>query len=156
MWRQQQREFQYFGQDILDLFVKEYKKDDWLFLEKLILEKPWWDTVDFLSSHQFRDYSLLFPEKSKWVVDRWLSSEEIWLQRSCLLYQLWHKENTDLVVLEKCIDKLKNSDEFFIQKSIGWILREYSKTDQQWVEKYIKNTSLKPLSVREASKYLKK
>ncbi len=129
MWDKPQREFQQFGQDVLDWFPKSYKEDDWKFLEELITKKSWWDTVDFLSSHQYRDYSLLYESNSHKIIDRWLDSGNIWLQRSCLLYQLFYRENTNIEILEKSIGKLKESDEFFIQKAIGWILREYSKTN---------------------------
>lgn len=44
--------------------------------------------------------------------------------------------------------RLAGSKEFFIQKAIGWALREYSKTDGNGVQKFIQSNSLAPLSVR--------
>ncbi len=46
------------------------------------------------------------------------------------------------------------SKEFFIQKAIGWALREYSKTNPESVAHFIKTTELAPLSRREGSKYI--
>lgn len=49
-----------------------------------------------------------------------------------------------------------DSSEFFINKAIGWALRDYSKTNPDWVRKFVDEyrEQLAPLSVREASKYI--
>lgn len=44
--------------------------------------------------------------------------------------------------------------EFFINKAIGWALREYSKTNKQWIKQFLDEHELSKLSVREAGKYL--
>ena len=46
--------------------------------------------------------------------------------------------------------------DFFIEKSIGWALRDYSKTDPLWVRDFIQEhkLDLSPLSIREGSKYI--
>ena len=44
----------------------------------------------------------------------------------------------------------------FINKAIGWALREYSKTNKVWVKEFVNNYQLSPLSVREASKYIER
>ncbi|MBP9151452.1 MAG: DNA alkylation repair protein [Flavobacteriales bacterium] len=48
------------------------------------------------------------------------------------------------------------SNEFFINKAIGWALREYAKTDPDFVRDYVQRmeSKLHPLSVREALKNL--
>jgi 3-methyladenine DNA glycosylase AlkD len=51
----------------------------------------------------------------------------------------------------KC-EKHKNSTEFFIQKAIGWALREYAKINPEAVKNFVANTHLKPLSKKEALK----
>lgn len=45
---------------------------------------------------------------------------------------------------------------FFINKAIGWALRDYSKTNTDWVKNFIAKykPGLSTLSIREASKYL--
>lgn len=53
--------------------------------------------------------------------------------------------------------KTQDKDEkFFIDKAIGWALREYSKTDPNWVSDFLdaNKNDLAALSIREASKYL--
>jgi len=83
-------------------------------------------------------------------VKKWLLSNNIWLQRSALLFQLKYKENIDTVLLSATINSLLGSKEFFINKAIGWILREYSKTNAIWVMEFANKTALSSLSKKEA------
>jgi len=52
------------------------------------------------------------------------------------------------------VKKHKHSSEFFIQKAIGWALRDYSRFNPNGVKQYVESTSLKPLSQREALRLL--
>jgi 3-methyladenine DNA glycosylase AlkD len=85
-----------------------------------------------------------------------MNSGNMWLQRTAILFQLGYKKNTDLKILSNYIERLLGSREFFINKAIGWILREYSKTDATWVIRYVKENEnkLANLSKREALKWL--
>jgi len=56
--------------------------------------------------------------------------------------------------LAKAIVNNSNTSEFFVNKAIGWALREYSKTDKNWVRDFIKNNELSQLSIKEGSKYI--
>jgi 3-methyladenine DNA glycosylase AlkD len=85
-----------------------------------------------------------------------MKSGNIWLQRTSLLFQLKYKKKTDIILMADYIDRLQGSKEFFINKSIGWILREYSKTDGDWVREFVKSRSLAPLSHREALKWMER
>jgi 3-methyladenine DNA glycosylase AlkD len=79
----------------------------------------------------------------------------MWLQRTCLLFQLKYKEELDFELLSDCIKRLKGGKEFFINKAIGWSLRQHSKIKPLEVKTFLeKNPDLHPLSRREASKYL--
>ena len=46
--------------------------------------------------------------------------------------------------------------EFFIRKAIGWALRQYARTDPDWVRAFVRRPRgrLSPLSRREAMKHL--
>jgi 3-methyladenine DNA glycosylase AlkD len=78
----------------------------------------------------------------------------MWLRRSSIIFQLHLKKDTDTMLLAEAIEKNLGSKEFFINKAIGWALREYSKTDPEWVRAFISSHELAPLSVKEASKYI--
>jgi 3-methyladenine DNA glycosylase AlkD len=49
---------------------------------------------------------------------------------------------------------LAKDPDFFIRKAIGWMLREYSKTNANAVRQFLQQATLSPLSLREATKYL--
>ena len=121
----------------------------------MIINKSWWDTIDFVSPKILGKYFEIYPEEIEKTIQKWLNSNNIWLQRSCLLFQLKYKNKLNKFLLKKIINSLSNSNEFFINKAIGWILREYGKTNKNWVINFIKETDLNKLSVREGLKYLK-
>ena len=79
-----------------------------------------------------------------------------WYRRSAILYQLKYKDQTDLEILRNNILICAKEKEFFIEKAIGWILREYSKSDPEWVTSFINENELRPLSVREGMKWIDK
>ena len=87
------------------------------------------------------------------TVERWIDSDNIWLQRSALLFQLKYKEDTDTELMEHIIVSLKQSREFFIQKAMGWLLREYAKTNPDYVLCFTQQHKLPALSQREALKH---
>ena len=85
-------------------------------------------------------------------------SDNIWLRRTSIIHQLGMKNNTDTSLLSQCIQNNFASQEFFINKAIGWALRDYAKTNEQWVSDFLTahQQQLAPLSWREASKHLNK
>ena len=81
---------------------------------------------------------------------------DIWLRRVTILHQLSFKEHVDKLLLETILRNNLSDSEFFINKAIGWALRDYSKVNPEWVRKFIEEnrTDMANLSLREASKYL--
>lgn len=150
LWEQPEREYQYFAQGLFAKYL-HYVKKDWIDLyESLIIHKSWWDTVDFVAGTLVGDYFMKFPDSIPSVTKKWMQSGNIWLQRSCILFQLKYKKDTDTALLTSFIKPLSDSKEFFIAKAIGWALREYSKTNPDWVLEFVEKNSLQPLSKREA------
>jgi 3-methyladenine DNA glycosylase AlkD len=154
LWELPEREFQYTALEIVRKLSKKLDKEDIKWIELLIVRKSWWDTVDGLAGWVCGTYFNLFPEQIKPVTGRWMKSGNLWLQRSSLLFQMKYKQNTDTNLLADYIGQLSSHPDFFIRKAIGWILREYSKTNKEWVKEFVNNHSLSGLSIREASKYL--
>lgn len=154
LWKKPQREFQYFALDLHRKYVKRLEREDIKLLELMIVEKSWWDTVDLIASNLVGGYFKLFPEQIKSTTDSWMNSENIWLQRSCLLFQLKYKDKIDTELLTRFIQPLLGSNEFFINKAIGWILREYTRTNPDWVINFVGSHELSNLSKREALKLL--
>jgi 3-methyladenine DNA glycosylase AlkD len=151
---QNEREWQYTG--IWVLIKNETLWDDEFlqFAEQLVINNSWWDTVDLLASSCIGKY--IFKNKhlqDKWV-HQWMKSDNMWLNRVAIIHQLSYKEQTNIDLLKKIILAFNHSEEFFIQKAIGWSLRQLSKTNPKAVIEIIKTIPLKPLSKREATKYI--
>lgn len=156
LWELEEREFQYVALDYLKARKKFLKIDDLENLLKLAKKKPWWDTIDLLAP-LVGEAIFDFKDKNKLMLD--LSKDEnMWLRRIAILHQLKFKEDTDEKLLEEIIKNNFGSKEFFINKAIGWILREYSKTNNIWVRNFLDEYKdvLSPLSIREGSKILAK
>ncbi|MCW3784862.1 DNA alkylation repair protein [Plebeiibacterium sediminum] len=150
LWQKPEREFQHFALDLSYKYLKQIEADDIELFEYMILHKSWWDTVDGVAPKLVAEYFKKFPEQRDIYTTKWLNSGNIWLQRSTLIFQLFYKEDLDTIFLAKAINKLLGSKEFFINKAIGWILRQYSKTNPVWVEEFVDKTALSGLSKREA------
>ena len=155
LWSLNEREFQYFGCTLLEKYKKEIEKEDINLFEKLIIKKSWWDTVDGLAAWNVGDYFKKFPSTILPYVKKWFESDYIWLQRTILIFQLKYKKSTNENLLYEYCIKLASSKEFFIQKAIGWSLREYAKTNPESVKAFVVNHQLPSLSKREALKHLK-
>ncbi len=155
LWQLPEREYQYSALTLLGKLEKKLPSKFVDTLEYLIVNKSWWDTVDLLAGHPVATHFRRFPQVRQETLPRWRSSDNFWLRRTTLLFQLHYKQETDVELLFSLIGENLDSDEFFIQKAIGWALREYSKTDATAVTQFVAATPLAPLSAREALKWLK-
>lgn len=156
LWQLPEREFQYFAQELILKYQKEYTEEIINLFEYMLTNKSWWDTVDHIAKKLVGEYFKLFPQKRDEKIKEWLASDNIWLQRTSLLFQLGYKKEIDAQFLFDVIDKLKDVDEFFIQKAIGWSLRAYSKTEPTAVIKFVKSQNLSALAEREALKVVRR
>ncbi len=154
VWKLDEREFQYAALDYIEKSLKKLIKEDLPFIERLIMSKSWWDTVDVLGPKAVGAIASKYPEVIEETISGWAISNHMWLRRAAILFQLKYKENTNEELLYQYIRQNADSKEFFIQKAIGWALREYSKTNPDSVQRFIDHQKLAPLSVREGSKYL--
>lgn len=155
-WQQSEREFQQFGLDFILKYTKKFEKKDISLLEWLVTHKSWWDTVDMLATKGAGDYFKKFPEERVKKVKEWCSQENMWLRRVAILFQLKYKEDTDLDLLTYAIENNLGSNEFFINKAIGWALRDLSRTFPEWVIEFVvTHPELNNLSKREAIRLLK-
>lgn len=154
-WGKDYREAQYTGAEYLSAVQKKIMEQDLDKLKQLIITKSWWDTSDSLDGI----VGLLvkkYPNLTRTMID-WSKSENIWLRRVAIDFQLQFKKDVNADLLEEIICNNFGTGEFFIDKAIGWSLREYSKVNPRWVDAFIEKyrDELAKLSIREASKYLK-
>lgn len=156
LWSEEAREFQHVAMDLLSKYKKLLDINDLELLEKLVVTKSWWDTVDILAVNLI---GYILKDNTSVIntyINKWLECDNIWLNRTAILFQLKYKNDTDEKLLYEIIRRFTSSSEFFIQKAIGWALREYSKTNPDSVVKFIDNNELKPLSRREGLKHINK
>jgi len=154
LWALPEREFQYVGLGLLDKLEKKLPAKFIKPIEYLIITKPWWDTVDAIASHTVGTHFRRFPDVREKHLSKWRASGNIWLRRTTILFQLNYKKETDFELLCEIINENLDSKEFFINKAIGWSLRQYARVDPKAVKKFVNSTSLHPLSRREAMKHL--
>ncbi|TDW26363.1 3-methyladenine DNA glycosylase AlkD [Breznakia blatticola] len=148
------RELHYFACYYLEKKKQALTIDDVDKLKKLVQTNSWWDSVDSL------DLTIgsigLVDERLNDIMIAWSTDEDFWVRRIAIDHQLMRKEKTNTQLLETIIVNNFGSDEFFINKAIGWALRQYSKTDPAWVRDFLERyqSQMAKLSIREASKYI--
>lgn len=151
---QQEREWHYCAVDLLQRMAKKLGAEQLPQVEELITTKSWWDTVDLLASNVagviLQRHRAEVPAWS----ERWNHSDDRWLVRTAILFQLKWKAGTDQALLFDLVRNHANHPDFFIRKGIGWALRSYAYTDPEAVRRFVAHTALSPLSRREALKHL--
>lgn len=155
LWELPEREYQYIACDYLKAMQQYLSPNDLASIKNLITKKSWWDSVDALLKN-VGYLSVQYPEVKE-TVKQWANDSNIWLVRTAILHQLGLKSETDTALLEEVITINFGTEEFFINKAIGWALREYAKTNPEWVTHFLltNREKLHPLSWREANKHLK-
>jgi 3-methyladenine DNA glycosylase AlkD len=156
LWEMPYRECHYVAIDLLEKMLNKLDPKHLPILEEMLTANSWWDTVDTIASHLIggllKKHHELIPENT----ERWINSDNFWLQRVAIIYQLGYKNDTDAKRLFRYCKMRAGSKEFFIRKGIGWALRQYSYTNPNAVIQFVAQNDLSPLSQREALKGLKR
>ncbi len=149
------REFHYFAIEIVFRLKKQWQADLLPLLEWMIVTNSWWDSVDGISSQLVSPFFEKFPQFIPAKTDEWNGSANFWLVRVSIIYQLSYGKKTDTDLLFAYILPHCGSKEFFVQKAMGWALRQYSRTDAYAVKSFVEATpELPALSKREALRLL--
>jgi len=154
LWNEEYRELHYIGCDILEQLLPQLPSDSIHLFEFMLVNQSWWDTVDRIAIRLVGEFFKRFPEIEDETNQRFINASNFWLNRTSIIYQLKYKSNTNLEILMSNILQVAHQKEFFIQKSIGWALREYSKTDASFVRDFVAKHEFASLSKREALKWL--
>lgn len=153
-WQDPHRELQYFVCDYLIAMEKHLQMTDLPKIERFVRSKQWWDTIDTLVKPI--SYLTWNDPTGPALMLKWSQDPDFWVRRVAIEFQLLRKDETDTALLAQIIENNLGSQEFFINKAIGWALRDYSKTNPAWVANFIDRhqDKLSKLSIREGSKYL--
>ena len=154
-WNDKHREMQYFVCDYLLAMEKYVSYDDLFKIEHYVRTKQWWDTIDSLM--KLYGYVGLKDQRVDQLMLDWSKDPDKWVRRVAIEHQLLRKDKINTALLSQILENNLESDEFFINKAIGWALRDYSKTNPEWLSDFIDGNynHLAKLSITEGSKYLK-
>lgn len=150
-----QRGMQYFVCDYWLAMEKYVSYDDLFKIEHYVRTKQWWDTIDSLM--KVYGYVGLKDQRVDQLMLDWSKDPDKWVRRVAIEHQLLRKDKMNTALLSQILENNLESDEFFINKAIGWALRDYSKTNPEWVSDFIDGNynHFAKLSITEGSKYLK-
>lgn len=154
LWNDPHREVQFIAMELVDRYKKELDMSHFNLLEKMIINRSWWDTVDYIASTLVGSLVRRFPKEGYKVIEKWRNSGNMWLVRTCILFQLKYKDDVDEELLFSLIRENIDDQEFFIRKAIGWSLRQYGKFKPERVRWFVANHELSGLSRREALKLI--
>ena len=157
LWQGTYREDMYQALEVAERY-KSYRDEASLPLyERLIETAPNWDTLDWIAGKLVSALILSDRHLETRLVE-WSEAPSFWVRRAALLAHLHHREQTNTELLTETILKLAHEKEFFIRKAIGWVLRDYSYANPQWVKRFVERYSdlLSGLSRREALKHIKR
>lgn len=137
---------------------REHQDPDTLALyEHMIVTGAWWDHVDTIAIHLVGPIQRAHRPALDATMRAWATDEDMWLRRTAIIHQNAAKGDTDDDLLADVILPNLVDPEFFIRKAIGWALREYAKTDDVWVRRFVDvhGDAMSGLSRREAMKHLR-
>lgn len=127
----------------------------WRFVRARMPDLDGWAVADNLATVGSR--CLLADPRRLDAVETWVRSRHLWTRRAALVFTLpWTRDGRDPERMLTWAAGLADDREWFIQKAIGWWLRELSKRDPARVRRFLADhgTALKGVARREASKYL--
>lgn len=158
VWTMPHREEKYLAVHLARLYPQYVTPASVPLYEKLIREGAWWDFVDELAIHLVGRVFLDERRVLRPLLDEWVHDDDLWIRRTAILAQIGHKKSTDQRMLFDYCLRCAGESEFFIQKAIGWALREYSRFAPGAVQNFIvqNRERLSALSVREGAKRLRR
>ena len=156
LWRSAEyREERYAATELTGLRMATGRLEFMDLWREMIVTGAWWDHVDAVA-HRIGALLLAHRDHMTPLIRDWARDPDRWLRRSSIICQLRLKSRTDVSLLQEVITVNAADPEFFVRKAIGWALRDYARTDPDWVRALVADqvAVLSPLSRREALKHL--
>jgi 3-methyladenine DNA glycosylase AlkD len=157
LWRAPVHERRMAAAEILTLAAPRLDAADLATVQRLLRQSGTWALVDGLAVNVAGEIALRDP-RSWPVVDGWAADADFWLRRSALLALLRgiRTGRPDLPRFTRYAQPLLDEREFFIRKAIGWVLREISRRDPDWVARWTQDhlAEMSGVTFREAVRRL--
>jgi 3-methyladenine DNA glycosylase AlkD len=131
-------------------------------VETMLRTGPWWDFNDEISGQVLPLLLLHHPAEMKPLLRQWARSDDLWFRRAAMLAQRALKQDFDAVLFYDCIlpslGDPRFEREFFINKGMGWALRERSYAAPKEVQAFCTEyaAQLSPLTVREGLRVVRR
>jgi 3-methyladenine DNA glycosylase AlkD len=155
LWREPVWDLRIVAARILARKAVAASADIWAFVVQRMADLDGWAVADNLAVVGGR--CLLADPARLDEVERWVVSPHLWTRRAALVFTLpWTKEARDPARMLGWAARLATDRQWFIQKAIGWWLRELSKRDPARVRRFLVEDGAPLMAVarREAMKYL--
>ncbi|GAA1160089.1 DNA alkylation repair protein [Nocardioides aquiterrae] len=122
----------------------------------LVVTGAWWDVVDDVATHLVGDALAAHRAELTPVLRGWATDADPWLRRAAVICQVGDREATDTDLLRHAVEANVDDPTFWLRKAVGWALRDYARTDPDWVRAEVDRLGdrLSGLSRREALKHL--
>lgn len=124
--------------------------------QHLVITGAWWDHVDEIAQHLVGAALRAHRAELTPVLREWAVDDDLWIRRTAVICQLGARQDTDVDLLRYAIETNLEDRTFWLRKAIGWALRDYARTDPDWVRAEVEalGEQLSGLSRREALKHL--
>ncbi len=153
-WKLPEREYHYTAIEILVKAKRKWTKEYFEFFEYMLCDKSWWDSVDTIATKLIGEYVYMHRKTLENKMVQYASDANMWRRRTSIIFQLFYREECNFELLFSNIRLNKNDPEFFIQKAIGWSLRQISEKHPDLVQDFVEQEGLKGLAKREALRKL--
>lgn len=157
LWDLPFREFHYLAIDLIVKYKNQVPEKTIELYHYMIINNSWWDTVDLIATNSVGTLVSRFPSLIESHINQWSLDKNIWLQRTAIIHQLKFKDKVNTALLTQYIEQSMETKEFFLNKAIGWSLRQHSRVDPQWVINFVnQHPGLSNLSQKEALRLILK
>jgi 3-methyladenine DNA glycosylase AlkD len=159
LWREPVHELRMAAVEVLIRNVRLLEAGDLDVAERMIRESHTWAYVDALAV-KVAGTLVTSDLALATTLDRWADDQDFWIRRSALLALLpgirAGDSGGDLGRLSAYGDALIEEREFFVRKALGWVLRELSKVNPDWVAGWVRARvdRVSGVTLREAVRHL--
>lgn len=130
LWSGEYHEEKRLAVQLLDAYAKTLTADAWPMLFHWLQTAGSWDLVDETAAHLIGALIERYPEFNV-EIEQWVMHENFWIRRAalvCHVLAIRHNTVPPVCIYQLC-DSLMTDREYYVQKALGWVLRECAGKD---------------------------